>query len=89
MVAECRYGPVRVTQGRHTGKVGYYDDEGDRPGQAVVYFGVPFNSAYTIIWRKWLEPVDVTLRGLEKFKRDYPEIAVALGARTLGRNGTR
>ena len=72
---EGMYGPVRVTKGTHKGKIGYYDDDGDRPGEAVVYFGVPFLTVHNLIWLKWLESVNVKHYGLEKFKHDYPEIA--------------
>ena len=75
MVREGAYGAVRVMRGLHAGRVGYYDDEADVPGQAVVYFGEPFTDGYYAIWRKWLEPVDVAHYGVERFRRKYPTIA--------------
>jgi hypothetical protein len=44
-----RYGAVRVLKGRHAGKIGYYDDDDDR---AVVYFGEPIHSGYTVISKR-------------------------------------
>ncbi len=34
------YGLVRITAGKHKGKVGYYDNEGER-GKAIVYLEEP------------------------------------------------
>jgi hypothetical protein len=64
------YGPVRVLDGEHRGKVGYYDDDDGR--EAIVYFGEPFLSDYVLIPRAVLEKVAVTSLELERWKRKYP-----------------
>jgi len=43
------YGPVLVLKGEHKDKIGYYDDEDDEPGYAIVYLGEPFVSDYAVI----------------------------------------
>ena len=73
------YGSVLVLRGQHEGKVGYYDDEGDNPGEAIVYLGEPFLSAYVVIDHADLEKVDVTSLHLERWKREYPWLARQLG----------
>lgn len=75
MTEEGEYGIVRVIKGPHKGRVGLYDNDADQPGRAVVYFGIPFVEGHNLVWRKWLEPVNVAHYGLEKFKRKYPSIA--------------
>ncbi len=40
-VAEGGWGMVAVVSGRHAGAVGYYHDDGDRNGWAIVYTGTP------------------------------------------------
>ena len=40
-VREGGWGMVAVVSGRHAGVVGYYHDEGERNGWAVVYAGTP------------------------------------------------
>jgi hypothetical protein len=65
--------------GRHVGKVGYYDDENDKGDAAIVYFGDPFKSTYYEIPFASLEHVDMKHFGLERLKRDHPELARYLG----------
>lgn len=74
-----RYGVVRVLAGRYVGRVGYYDDENDEGDAAVVYFGDPFKSRYYEIPFENLEHVDVKHIGLERFRRDHPQLAAHLG----------
>lgn len=38
MIEPGDYGTVVATAGRWKGKIGYYDDESDSPGCAIVYF---------------------------------------------------
>jgi hypothetical protein len=71
------YGPVRVLDGEHRGKVGYYDDD-DGP-DAIVYFGEPFLSDYVLIPRDALEKVPANSLELERWKRKYPWLANQLG----------
>ena len=73
------YGPVLVLKGEHKDKIGYYDDEDDEPGYAIVYLGEPFVSDYAVIPHAHLEKVDVTSIHLEKWKRAYPWLAKQLG----------
>jgi hypothetical protein len=71
-VREGEYGPIVVREGKHKGRVGYYDDEGNL---AIVYFGTPFESNYVLIRRSWLRKTAVTPLALEQWKREYPELA--------------
>jgi hypothetical protein len=73
------YGPVLVLKGEHKGKVGYYDDEDDEPGRAIVYLGEPFVSDYVVIPHADLEKVDAKSIHLERWKRTYPWLARQLG----------
>ncbi len=76
------YGPVLLLKGEHKGKVGYYDDEDDEPGYAIVYLDEPFvsdYSDYTVIAHADLEKVDAKSIHLEKWKRKYPWLARQLG----------
>lgn len=73
------YGVVRVISGRHKGKIGYYDDDADAGRSAIVYFEVPFKTPHTLVPYRNLENVDVRLIGLERFKRDHPDLARVLG----------
>ena len=66
------YGPVLILTGEHAGQVGYYDDESDDPGKALVYLGEPFTSNYILIPHAELEKVDVKSIHLERWKRAYP-----------------
>jgi hypothetical protein len=74
-----RYGVVRVVAGPHVGMVGYYDDENDEGDAAIVYFGEPFKTTYHEIAYDKLEHVDVKHIGLERLKRDHPELTKQLG----------
>jgi hypothetical protein len=38
-IPDLPYGLVLITRGRHAGRIGDYDDDGDNPFQGVVYFG--------------------------------------------------
>jgi hypothetical protein len=53
------YGVVAVVKGRHKGRLGYYDDEGDSAAWAVVYLdgAPPYASPYVLIYRRWLRVV--------------------------------
>lgn len=68
-----------VVKGKHKGKIGYYDDddpgEDDEPGDAIVYFGEPFESEYVLLKHADLEPTDVKSVHLERWKRRYPWLA--------------
>lgn len=77
---DISYGPVRVIAGEHKGKVGYYDDEGDEEGTAIVYFEKPFEGPYTVIPLCDLAPAENSLE-LERFVRDHPELAQEAGVR--------
>lgn len=48
------YGVVRVLDGRHRGKLGYYDNETDDGRRAIVYFGPPLGLDFARIWLGWL-----------------------------------
>jgi hypothetical protein len=72
-VKEGEYGPIVVNEGEHKGKVGYYDD--DEGNLAIVYFAEPFDSEPVLIERSSLRKTAVTLLALEKWKRDYPNLA--------------
>jgi hypothetical protein len=72
-VQKGEYGPIAVQEGKHKGKVGYYDD--DEGTLAIIYFGTPFESDYVLIRRSWLKKTAVTPLALEKWKRKYPELA--------------
>lgn len=73
------YGVVRIKSGPSKGLLGYYDNDADTGREAVVYFGAPFKSDYTLVPYRQLEKVDVTLLDLERFKREHPELASILG----------
>ncbi len=51
------HGPVLVTEGWHEGSAGYYDDD-QSAKIAVVYWGMPGKSDYSLIERRYL--VNVT-----------------------------
>lgn len=51
------FGCVRVTTGKHTGRAGYYDDDAHN-GYAVVYWGAPCLSDYSLIQKKNLIKID-------------------------------
>jgi hypothetical protein len=76
-IQQGEYGPVRVVEGEHAGRVGYYDD--DEGALALVYFGEPFLSESAMIRRSWLRMTDVIPLGLEKWKRRHPELAQEFG----------
>jgi len=64
MIEVGDYGPVRITGGRYRTRCGYYDDEGEKIGTAIVYMGKPGDG-----WK------EIPLKYLEK----YPENKVYLG----------
>ena len=69
-----------VCEGKHTGRVGYYDDDADEDiNLAIVYFGTPFESKYVLIRRSHLKKTAVTPLALEKWKREHPELAKFVG----------
>jgi hypothetical protein len=73
------YGPVRITGGKHLGKFGFYDNEDE--GGAVVYLegSEPLSGDYVIIPFAHLEHLDVSSFGVERFKREHPELARQAG----------
>jgi hypothetical protein len=76
------YGLVRITAGRHKGKIGYYDNEDER-GKAIVYLeGSQLLSAdYVSIAFRSLERIEITSLNTERFKREHPGLAKAAGIR--------
>ncbi len=55
-VIRGEFGPVRVVEGGHRGRVGYYDDD-DEEGIAIVYFEDPMKHPmppYFLIDLRWL-----------------------------------
>lgn len=58
--------------GEHKDKIGYYDDEDDEPGYAIVYLGEPFVSDYAVIAHADVGKVDAKSIHLERWKRAYP-----------------
>jgi hypothetical protein len=73
------YGPVLVTKGSFKARVGYYDD--DNEGFAVVYFGRPFDSPYELIRRQYLTKTMVLPLELERWIRENPDLAHAIGVK--------
>jgi len=73
------YGLVRITGGEHLGKLGYYDN--DEGKDAVVYLeGAELLSAdFVLVPPRFLEQVEVTSVGVERFKREHPELARQAG----------
>lgn len=56
-IRQGEYGPVRVVEGEHAGRVGYYDaDEGPL---AVIYFTAPHTLEAVLMRRNWLRPTNV------------------------------
>jgi hypothetical protein len=78
-VAQGGYGPVVIVEGKHRGRVGYYDNDDGR--NAIVYFGEPFLSDYVLIPHRYLRKTDVTFLELERFRRRYPEVARFTGVK--------
>jgi hypothetical protein len=74
-----QYGVVRATAEEYAGRFGYYDNDSDDGQHALVYFGEPFTTADVLIRHELLEPVDLTLIQVEKFKKENPELARLLG----------
>ena len=80
MIDQSDFGPVRVTGGKHKGKVGYYDDDDwDLDGKAIVYFGEPLKSEYALIPYRFLERHEDAALPLEKFVRENPQTAKRFG----------
>jgi hypothetical protein len=73
------YGLVRITGGEHAGKLGYYDN--DEGKDAIVYLeGAELLSGdYVLVPSRFLEEVDLTSVGVERFKREHPELAKQAG----------
>ena len=73
------YGLVRITGGKHAGKLGYYDN--DEGKDAIVYLeGAELLSGdYVIVPFRVLEQVDVSSVGVERFKREHPVLARQAG----------
>ena len=73
------YGLVRITGGEHLGKLGYYDN--DEGKDAVVYLeGAELLSAdFVLVPLRFLEQIEVTSVGVERFKREHPELARQAG----------
>jgi hypothetical protein len=76
------YGIVRVTAGKHKGKMGYYDNE-DEQGRGIVYLeGSQLLSAdYVSVAFRYLERIEITSLNVERFKREHPRLAEAAGIR--------
>lgn len=80
MIEPGDYGPVHAVSGKHAGRIGYYDDDGD-DDTAVVYFGEPFGVPYELVPYDVLEPAtdDPNLSG---WADAHPDAARALGVPT-------
>jgi len=81
-VQEGDYGMVEVIKGKHTGKIGYYDDVADN-GKAIVYFGRPFESKYYRIPPSFLIKTEKRNLAIEEWVRDNPENAKKFGVRII------
>ena len=81
MPNQLEYGSVIVNNGTHKGKIGYYDDDGEKTlrskYRAIVYFGEPFVSEPKYIDHENLENVSSIQH--EKWKKENPEIVKKLG----------
>ena len=72
---EPEFGAVVFIGGKYKDQLGYYDD--DEGKKAIVYLGVPFQSASVMVATKHIR--NVTALEHERFKRQYPELFKIMG----------
>ena len=77
MIESGDWGPVRVTGGRHRGKLGYYDDDASEK-TAIVYLGA-ITDGYTLIRRSCLDKADAPTEFVEHYARQWPTVVKMLG----------